>query len=200
MELAPEEGDDTKTANMSEMDVPVEKKDEKEPESKSDQINKKCQDVFDKYPFDIMEKKMMLMLHNDIQTFRIRVFLISAQNLTAQSTQLDWKSRLAGMTALCTANPYPKLYVGDDKKENPTLIKSYDRREDDVMDQNINPKYFKIFELDAQFPEDWKLELQIWNKGFVSLADKLIGSTVIDLENRLHSNLLYLNKHALKFY
>lgn len=64
----------------------------------------------------------------------------------------------------------------------------------------MNPKFFRIYELDAKFPEDWKLEISIWNRAMVSFADSLIGTTIIDLENRLHSNLLYLNKHSLKIY
>ena len=95
---------------------------------------------------------------------------------------------MAGYTALCTANPYPKLFVGSRDVEPTNMVKSHDNRDLDVMEQNINPKYFKIFELDANFPEDWKLEVEIHNKGFMSLTDSLIGSTVIDLENRLHSN------------
>ena len=61
----------------------------------------------------------------------------------------------------------------------------------------MNPRFFRIVELDAKFPEDWKLEVSVYDRSIVAFADALIGSTTIDLENRLHSNLLYLNKKSL---
>jgi hypothetical protein len=46
--------------------------------------------------------------------------------------------------------------------------------------------------LDATFPDDWRLEIIIKDKSsFDILGDRLdsvIGSTVIDLENRLQGN------------
>jgi len=46
------------------------------------------------------------------------------------------------------------------------------------------------------FPEDWKLNVAIWDKGIVSIADQLIGATTVDLENRLYSNTLWVDKAA----
>jgi hypothetical protein len=75
------------------------------------------------------------------------------------------------MTALCTANPYPVIRVGD-AKVNPEskLVKEY-RDRNEAMDQNLNPKFFRIFELDAKFPDDWKLEISIWDKGAFAFTD-----------------------------
>ena len=39
-----------------------------------------------------------------------------------------------------------------------------------------------MYELDAELPKDWKLVLNIKNKGIV---DNIIGSVEIDLEDRL---------------
>ena len=40
-----------------------------------------------------------------------------------------------------------------------------------------------------QLPKDWKLEISIYDKSKVGrLGDKLIGLTVIDLENRRHGD------------
>ena len=47
------------------------------------------------------------------------------------------------------------------------------------------------------FPQDWKLSIAIWDKGLISYSDNLIGETTIDIENRLYSNLLYINKQSL---
>ena len=45
-------------------------------------------------------------------------------------------------------------------------------------------------------PEDWKLNVAIWDKGIVAIADQLIGATTLDLENRLYSNTLWVDKAA----
>jgi hypothetical protein len=51
----------------------------------------------------------MEILKEDVGNLKVRLYLISAQNLTATGTKIDLKSRLAGMTALTTANPYPVI-------------------------------------------------------------------------------------------
>jgi hypothetical protein len=57
----------------------------------------------------------------------------------------------------------------------------------------LNPKSFRTYELDANFPDDSKLEVAIYDKG---LFKSLIGRTFIDLEDRLYSNLLYIDKYT----
>lgn len=64
----------------------------------------------------------MEVLIQDIQSYKIRVYLISAQNLTATGTVIDMKSRLAGMTALSTANPYPVVTIGNGEVADGTGI------------------------------------------------------------------------------
>ena len=106
------------------------------------------------------------------------------------------------MTSLSTANPYVVIKVGGGKEtEAPGSYanKEWNDRENS-FNKNLSPRFFKIYELAAQFPEDWKLEVKIMDKAIVEFADALIGSTVIDLENRLHSNSLFINKHAMKFH
>mgnify|MGYP000515247591 CR=1 FL=1 len=66
------------------------------------------------------------------------------------------------------------------------------------MENNLNPKFFRVYELDAQFPEESQLEIKIMDKSYASYADALIGSTTVDLENRLFSNLLFMNIHSLE--
>ena len=130
------------------------------------------------------------------------MYLIAAQNLSATGVSLDWKSRLAGMTSLSTANPYVIISTGGGKKterENQFANKEWNDRENS-FDKNLSPRFFKVYEMTTQFPEDWKLEIKIMDKATFSAADQLIGSTVIDLENRLHSNLLFINKIAMKWH
>ena len=59
---------------------------------------------------------------------------------------------------------------------------------DNELSQDLNPKFHRTYEFDANFPEDWKLEIQIYDKGSFAYTDALIGSTIIDLENRLFGN------------
>ena len=107
------------------------------------------------------------------------------------SNVIDLKSYLAGMTALCTASPYPVISVGDGNNNNEShMQKKIDDRER-AFDGELNPQFLRMYELDLQLPRDWQLEIAIMDKSNVSkLADKLIGKTVIDMENRAHGDSL----------
>ena len=97
------------------------------------------------------------------------------------------------MSAMCTANPFPVLTIGDGKNDdNRKLLKTQGTRKEAVMG-TLNPEYLRYYELDAEFPEDWRLEIGIFDKGNAAFNDKLIGRTIVDLENRRHSDLLNKN-------
>lgn len=68
---------------------------------------------------------------------------------------IDLKSRLAGATALSSANPYPVITVGDGINNPEKRILKYVSERDSSMDGQLNPRYFRTYELDAIFPEDW---------------------------------------------
>jgi C2 domain len=91
------------------------------------------------------------------------------------------------MMALSSANPYPIVRIGDGSSNDKRFVKEINER-DSYMENELNPRFLRTYELDAFFPEDWKLTVAVWDKGLVEFADKLIGQTVIDLENRLFSN------------
>ena len=57
--------------------------------------------------------KYLQKLNEDRQSYKVRIYLLSCQNLTATGVALDIKSRMAGMTALSTATPFPVLKIGD---------------------------------------------------------------------------------------
>ena len=80
--------------------------------------------IKDDYPFDILAPangaEYLRILNDDFQTYKIRVYLVTAQNLTATGTVIDLKSRLAGMTALSSANPYPVITIGEGKNDTET--------------------------------------------------------------------------------
>lgn len=50
------------------------------------------------------------------------------------------------------------------------------------MENTLFPGFYRIYELDAELPRDWKLTLNIKNKGMI---DNVIGSVEIDMEDRL---------------
>lgn len=75
----------------------------------------------------------------DYESYRVRVYLISAQNLTATGSKLDVKSRMAGMTAMCVANPYPVLTLGDGRNnDEKKIVKKVVEREDSINEE-LNP-------------------------------------------------------------
>ncbi|XP_025075892.1 otoferlin-like [Pogonomyrmex barbatus] len=50
----------------------------------------------------------------------------------------------------------------------------------------LNPTFGRMFEIEASFPQDYMLEIQVWDYD-VTTADDLIGVTRIDIENRFYS-------------
>ena len=54
-------------------------------------------------------------LQKDTASYRVRLYLLTAQNLTPTGVYLDVKSQLAGMTALSAANPYPVVTINGKK-------------------------------------------------------------------------------------
>lgn len=165
-----------------------------------EKINELMQVVAEDAPFKLHEEEYMKQLFKDSSNdrFKVRVYLVSAQNLSAMNSVIDLKSKLAGMTALCTANPYPVIKVGDGVNNiQRRLIKQVNDR-DKAMEGELNPNFLCIYELDAEFPIDNKLEVAIFDRGKAQYMDKLIGKTQIDLEARRHSDLLMINKISLK--
>lgn len=164
---------------------------------KWEKINGVVNEIAELFPFDIFRKEYLDILNNDTSNYKVRVYLISAQNLTATGVVIDFKSRLAGMSALCTANPYAVFKVGDGYNNPETRnIKSINDREFN-FESELNPKFFVSKELDVIFPEDWKLEVSIMDKTMFEYTDTLIGSTTIDLENRHFANTLWLDRQAV---
>ena len=100
-------------------------------------------EIAEGFPFDIMKENYLKVLNGDSQSYKVRVYLISAQNLTATSTLIDWKSRLAGMTALSVANPYPVVSINDGfnpDKDNKQIKQHMDR--DKAVEGSLNPQFF----------------------------------------------------------
>ena len=83
-------------------------------ENRNEKIQKLMAKIAYECPFEIHRPEHMQSLIDDAnESFKVRLYLINCQNLSAMGSVIDLKSRLAGMTAMCTANPYPVVKVGD---------------------------------------------------------------------------------------
>lgn len=81
-------------------------------------------------------------LAKECASYKVRVYLVAAQNLTATSVVVDLKSRLAGMSALCSAEPYSVIKVGDGENSADTgEIRLISGRENSQPGE-LNPKFF----------------------------------------------------------
>ncbi|XP_024943161.1 otoferlin [Cephus cinctus] len=56
----------------------------------------------------------------------------------------------------------------------------------DYIPNQLNPTFGKLFEMEATFPKDYLLTVQVWDYDATS-SDDLIGETKIDIENRFYS-------------
>jgi len=93
---------------------------------------------------------------------------------------------LAGKSAKCFANSYPLLTVGSGSDSKGNGVKRMSN-EADVVKKDLNPKFFKTYELDSLLPYDCNLTVKMMNKGKV--LDDEIGKFEIDLEDRLFGNI-----------
>jgi hypothetical protein len=78
---------------------------------------------------------------------------------------------LAGMNAFCEANPFPEIIIGEKGNGNSDLIK-YVNDSDKAVNNTLSPEFFRMHELDAELPKDWKMVINIKDKG---TFDNLIG-------------------------
>ena len=69
---------------------------------------------------------------------------------------------------------------------------------DKASPMDLSPQIHMASEFNCRLPEDWKLEIRIMDKAFVAIADQLIGSTIIDLEDRFYSNPLLMSHRSLE--
>ncbi|XP_015125981.1 otoferlin [Diachasma alloeum] len=95
----------------------------------------------------------------------VRLYVVKAINLHP-SDPLTGKS-----------DPYLRIKLG---KSDINDKKNY-------IPNQLNPIFGKCFEIDAQFPKDHTLTIQVWDYDATS-SDDLIGETRIDIENRYYSN------------
>ena len=135
----------------------------------------------DDFFFDIFRKDNLFLsfFKNPLQ-LKCRFYLLRCSDLSAQSNKTDYLQAMAGLDAMSSASAYPIIKVGDGIGTK-DIIKYVDRI-DDVVENTLEPKFFKSYELDAELPDDWKLEVSIMN-----LGGGMIGQFIIDVEDRIFS-------------
>ena len=96
------------------------------------------------------------------QQMKIRLYLLEVQGLTAQQNVVNIKDVLAGYRAVSSANPYPEISVGDKQNSGGFLKRVQDK--ESTQNNELNPKFYKTYELDCLLPHDLNLELSVKSK------------------------------------
>lgn len=135
----------------------VEKKREKH-----EQVFETCRKIYKHNKFNIHKPAFLKDLTHDRAGYMVRLYLLTCQNLSATCTQIGVKEAMAGMTALSIANPYPVLQIGAHKTVN---------ERDKYMPMELNPQWFRYYELECHLPEDWRFEIAIWDRSAFAIAD-----------------------------
>lgn len=154
-----------------------------------------CQKILKRHRFSLVNNRDLLQceLKRELtDKYKVHIYILACYNLTAVDSVVSFKEKLAGNIALCSADPFPVCRLGQKEKKFTTAQQSAldiisDR--DTAIDNELSPIFFRQYELEAQFPRDYRLEVSIYDKGDGIDGDTLIGSTVIDLEKRRLGNM-----------
>ena len=135
----------------------------------------------------------LLSCFSDIKV-AVRVYVLRGLSLSAVDNASDLKAMAAGMEALSSATTYPEILLGEKKLTNVKYFLDNGAVEKD----NLNPEYFRTYELTGTLPSDFNLQITIWNQNSYSF-DQIIGTTSIDMEDRYFgsdyiSQVLMMNK------
>jgi hypothetical protein len=89
--------------------------------------------------------------------------------------------------------------VTENSDEKTGTVKYINEREK-ALKQTTNPDYYKTYEFDVYFPDDWQLKIEVKDASNLILSDDLIGQTIIDLEDRYFGNAYITAKRTLEIY
>ncbi len=130
---------------------------------------------------ELKKDQICFPMHN----VKIRIYILRALNLTAQDSYASVSNAMSGFVAYSRANSYIEIMVGEKYKDADQKQLKYIDDSLNFIPETLNPSFFKTFEMDGDLPQDWKLTINIRSKKEGGLgSDSLIGSTVIDLEDR----------------
>lgn len=95
--------------------------------------------------------------------------------------------------ALSSANPYLMMrIVGEEER-------LFFDGSDKVQKETLNPEFYEPQEIfPVRLQDDWKLEVEINDSGSLQIFDRLIGKTMIDIEERRWSMTYVQAKMALE--
>lgn len=114
-------------------------------------------------PKDIEPPFALTIPTNDPIHVLVRVYIVKATDL--HPMDLNGK-----------ADPYVVIQLGSKRISD----------KDHYISKNLNPVIGKCYEIEATFPQDSQLNIQVFDWDLVG-SDDLIGETKIDLENRFYS-------------
>lgn len=132
-----------------------------------------------------------------------RLYIYRGLNLSAVENRPDLVARAAGMDAMSAASTYPEIIIGKGDNVDHTYI-----CDNKLLEENeLNPMYFRTYEMQCALPKEWKMEINIWSHQSL-FPDQMIGRTTIDLEDRFlgiefHSRQImaeYLKELAAQMY
>ena len=118
-----------------------------------------------------------------LTSLKVRVYIYKCSNLTAQDNFIGLVDYMAGYNSFSQANAYLQIRVGSDESTREKGSKFVETK-DSYVANSLNPEFYQMFELEADLPKDWKLTINVFSYTKGSTSDSLIGSTIIDLEDR----------------
>lgn len=103
-------------------------------------INMVTIDTIARFPYDLANENFIkAKLFPDNPLVKVRVYLLTCQNLAAVGSAVEWKPKLAGLDALSSANPYPIIIVGEGTNDiNEQQLKMITDRDKEVKN-SLNP-------------------------------------------------------------
>jgi hypothetical protein len=128
--------------------------------------------------YDSFEGRPDLMEVFKKQVYNVRVYLLRALSISGVDNVPDLIAFAAGHDAVSSADTYPEIIIGNDKD----IVGKYINEEMSPETNTLNPNFFRYYNMNASFPTDWRLLINIWDKG--SWKSNLVGSTYIDIEDR----------------
>ena len=119
------------------------------------------------------ELGVMNFLKVDNIEYKVRVYILTCQNLTATDSSVDLRLQIAGVVALSSADPYPVITVGSGRNLDATA--STDKKVKFISDREnrksgtLNPSFYRMYELNCILPQDSKLTVEIRDYGDLNI-------------------------------
>jgi hypothetical protein len=77
-----------------------------------------------------------------LRNFKCRVYILRCINLTAVDSRANIKDRLIGYGAMCSADPYPRLFLNDGKQSSNSKKSVKEIKDEQYIESNLNPSFY----------------------------------------------------------